>query len=145
MVGYGRPQAVIRVNFLRQDSTRITKAARTPGHRRVGVSRVRVRVRESAAVRCLLVLTDFPVLYTRKEPAGPYVYFVCPFTKHICPTRAACWSPKHCETRKSVPYARAEYSQHATQNNRLYPGNRNSAKWLLDHVTVNFRTAQNFR
>jgi len=26
-----------------------------------------------------------------------YVFLACPSLKHICPTRAADWSPRHCK------------------------------------------------
>lgn len=29
----------------------------------------------------------------------PHVFFACPSWKHICPTRAADWSPRHCRHR----------------------------------------------
>lgn len=29
-----------------------------------------------------------------------YVFFACPSLKHICPTRAADWSPKHCKDKE---------------------------------------------
>lgn len=34
---------------------------------------------------------------TTPEPA--HVFFACPSWKHICPTRAADWSPRHCRHR----------------------------------------------
>lgn len=44
----------------------------------------------------LTIHTAVPVLYNRKHPV-PYVFFACPCFKHICPTKAACWSPRHCK------------------------------------------------
>jgi hypothetical protein len=42
---------------------------------------------------CTVILTNDPVLYTRKHPLR-YVLLACPSLKHLSPTSEDCWLPR---------------------------------------------------